>query len=52
MHARNLTRITAIGSVAPPPRNAIPTIVTARPPEHLDAYRRYLKLSGQDANAD
>lgn len=52
MPIRNLTRITAIGSVAPPPRSTMPTVVKARPPKHLAAYRRYLKLAGRDAHAD
>jgi hypothetical protein len=52
MPIRNLARTVAIGSVAPPPRNTIPAIVTARPPKRLDAHRRYMKLAGRDADAD
>jgi hypothetical protein len=51
MPIRNLSRVTAIGSVAPPPRSTIPAIVTARPPKRLDAHGRYLKLGGRGADA-
>jgi hypothetical protein len=52
MPIRNLTRITAIGSAAPPHRSTIQAIVTARPPKRLDAHRRYFKLAGRGADAD